>query len=517
MTQLFRPIVGLIQGIIIYYFLYCNQLSDEIKLAGLVITSFPLFALQLKLPNKNNWLLAITLLIPMAIAYSYAALYLLTVTAILDNYVATLLAGQCVISAFIVTIFYCVSMDDHQYSPSSVYAMLFHQTWEIILKIVLGSLLLSFFWGLSALAALLFEILDITFISRIISSKEFYSITPTVVFGMGMSILNEKEFILYRFRQIILAFCKLAYPIYVIITTSFLLLFPFSSQTLADFWPLIILLNIVNIILFNNIFQEGLNQQPYRPWFANIICLCLLLSGGYSLYILKFAKYQLLDHDLTPSHLLIAIALALNALYGLGYIVAIFINNKPWMNLVKSINISLAILIACLYLGLSLPWLNIVTLTAHYNFRHLLNQQTLAIQTPSQVSTYFVGIDMRGSHLTGRYLRLANLSHSNLEHANLTKTDLYGAQLKSSNLSHAILTATNFDMAQLENTNLTGAIVTNASFNNCWFNQAILDHVEFYDVDLTTAVGLQQSELDKACGNNVKLPENLHISSCKTQ
>ncbi len=88
---------------------------------------------------------------------------------------------------------------------------------------------------------------------------------------------------------------------------------------------------------------------------------------------------------------------------------------------------------------------------------------------------------------------------------NLTRVHLVGADFRWAFLSKA-----NFIGADLRNADFTGARLTEASLSS-----ADLTGTRLHDADLSKAVGLQQDQIDGACGNRVtKLPEGLSIRSC---
>jgi hypothetical protein len=103
-------------------------------------------------------------------------------------------------------------------------------------------------------------------------------------------------------------------------------------------------------------------------------------------------------------------------------------------------------------------------------------------------------INLVDANLTEAELTGANLTFADLRSANLTAVDLTGA-----NLIHASLARAKLKGAYLGDANLTNADLTSADLTNA---------------NLTSAEGLDQKQLDDACGSDAKLPTGLTLKPC---
>lgn len=359
-----RPALGLLQGLIVYYLFTRAQLTDATLVSALIILTFPLFALQVKLPSKDTVVMGISFLIVMALVYGYAGYHLLFSEKGVANPLAPVLATQCVVSAFIIFVFYCVAMQEKRLVFP--YITLFSEAWQIVLKLFLGQILVTLTWGLFWLAALLFDLIGIPFVRTFVDSKEFLFIMPPLFFGIAMTILHHYEDILTKFRNILLAFCQFLYPIFVIISLCFLFAIPFSHRAFSGFWQIIAIVSIINIILFNGIFQAGFDKPPYSAWFCKLIYLSIIMTFGYSLYVLRFPLTSMYEHGFEADAFLSMTLLVFLTLYNFCYSLAIFFSKKPWLSMVKICNTLLALLIAILYLVLALPWIDLGKYAMHH-------------------------------------------------------------------------------------------------------------------------------------------------------
>ena len=350
MNKLIRPILGLLQGIVIYLLINYTHLSNAGLVCSVILLTFPLFALQIKLPTAETLPMGLGMIMVMAMVYSYIAYYLVNALEVNGNLIAPILGMQCIASAFIFYVFYCVAIEEKRFSFP--YISLFNEAWRVVLKLLLGQLLVTLIWGLFLLAGQLFTLLNINFVQNVVLSASFFYIMPPLFFGIAMAILHQYEDLLTKLRNILLVFCKILYPLFVVINVCFLIAVPFAHIEFNTFWPTIILLSGINIVLFNGIYQAGFDSSPYPKWFSALIYLSLIITMIYSLYILKF-PWENSTHQ--PDQLLIIISLTILALYNVFYVLAIFLSRKPWLSLIKITNTSLALLTAIVYLILALP------------------------------------------------------------------------------------------------------------------------------------------------------------------
>ena len=121
----------------------------------------------------------------------------------------------------------------------------------------------------------------------------------------------------------------------------------------------------------------------------------------------------------------------------------------------------------------------------------------------TQVNAYrsnFSAAKFAGADLTKAELIRSNLSGADLSGVNMEKAELPRASLEGANLSGANLSSTDLARTSLVKAKLAGARFVKA--------RMFLTRIE--GVDLSTVVGLVQSQLDSACGNNLtKLPAGL--------
>ncbi len=110
-----------------------------------------------------------------------------------------------------------------------------------------------------------------------------------------------------------------------------------------------------------------------------------------------------------------------------------------------------------------------------------------------------------GANLTDAILSKAELPRSVFTGANLTDGDLSKAELGRAVMEDAKLIGTSFKYANISRVRFRGARMTGADLTGAY---TLLAHFE--DTDLSETVGLEQDQLEIACGNEAtKLPDGL--------
>ncbi len=117
--------------------------------------------------------------------------------------------------------------------------------------------------------------------------------------------------------------------------------------------------------------------------------------------------------------------------------------------------------------------------------------------------------NLAGSRLRQSDMSLSVLNHSDMAHADLRDVNGYGALFSSVNFAGADMTNSTFVGAFLAGANFRGAKLNGANFSGA-------ELASLVDGKMVVAVGLTQSQLNAACGDEkTTLPHGLHIPACK--
>jgi uncharacterized protein YjbI with pentapeptide repeats len=118
----------------------------------------------------------------------------------------------------------------------------------------------------------------------------------------------------------------------------------------------------------------------------------------------------------------------------------------------------------------------------------------------------FANLRLAGRNFAGARLRQADFSaavmnHSRFAHADLRDVNAYGGVFSGADFSGADLTHASFVGAYLQGANFQGARLEGTNFSGAEMNRAR---------------GLNQRQLDAACGDNTStLPAGLKLSACR--
>lgn len=118
--------------------------------------------------------------------------------------------------------------------------------------------------------------------------------------------------------------------------------------------------------------------------------------------------------------------------------------------------------------------------------------------------------DFSGLNLNGRNFAGARLRQADLSAAVMNRTNFSGADLRDVNAFGAVFSSASFAGANLTNASFVGTYLQGANFRG-----AVLDGTNFAGAEMDRAVGLSQSQLNHACGDETtRLPRGLRIRPC---
>lgn len=338
--------LGLFLGLTNYWLSNYSSLGTAGNAFVFVASNIILFVPQIKLPPRSIALKSSLFLIGMGILYgaiAYRTVHIWT---------SCFLIPECVMSSFIVLVFYCVALE--QQRCTFPYQNLFNEAWKVIFRIILGTIFVSSIWGLCCFAGFLFGFLSITAVRELVSSQAFNIIMYPIFFSLLMVALDNYEEILIKFRDILLVFCKFLYPVCLVISLCFLCAAPFSLPRQDILNPLIIAICSLNITLFNGVFQAGLTKPPYAKWFTPLISLSFIILSIYSFSLLKEPLVNLTNMGLTTPIFLSLLARLFLITYPVSYAIAVIFSKQPWLSMIKGANTYIAIAFAVVYTILGL-------------------------------------------------------------------------------------------------------------------------------------------------------------------
>ncbi|MCM5510507.1 pentapeptide repeat-containing protein [Vibrio sp. SCSIO 43169] len=128
---------------------------------------------------------------------------------------------------------------------------------------------------------------------------------------------------------------------------------------------------------------------------------------------------------------------------------------------------------------------------------------------------------LRDAPLTDMYFAFADLVGSDFTEAKLDNSCLSAAEADSVNFSNASMYRADLSGIEARNSSFKGAFLTDVDFygatlDGADFTDATLVRTQLSILDMSNVKGLTQEQLNKACGDEVTLPQGLSIPSCDT-
>ncbi len=110
----------------------------------------------------------------------------------------------------------------------------------------------------------------------------------------------------------------------------------------------------------------------------------------------------------------------------------------------------------------------------------------------------------------------ATLTEANLPNSKMAEANLSRADLTRSTFTNSDFTGARFNNANLSSAQLQGGQFQSASFPGAIFLDTQIDGANFSGADLSTSQGLNQTQLDGACGDHkTRLPIGLSLRYCE--
>ena len=118
--------------------------------------------------------------------------------------------------------------------------------------------------------------------------------------------------------------------------------------------------------------------------------------------------------------------------------------------------------------------------------------------------------DLSGLEASGLNLSRSRLRQADLSLSVMNRTNFSGADLRDVEAYGAVFGGANFSGADLTNASFVGTHLEGASFSG-----ATLTGADFSGAEMSTARGLTQGRLNRACGDAAtRLPRGLSIPAC---
>ncbi len=251
-----------------------------------------------------------------------------------------------------------VSSADQAGKPFAPYELYFDEAWKRGVQLILAIGFTLLFWGILQLGAALLGFIGFKWLTELLQNEYFGFPITGLAFASAVHLGDIQPKLLANVRGLALGVLAWLLPVITLIGAIFAVSLAFSGlQPLWDTKAATATLLgacIGFVLLINAAFQQGETDRTVQvvlKWCVRLAAILLLVFAILAAWSLGLRINQYgLTIDRTLAGMVVVIALA----YGIGYSVAIFWRG-PWMELLKPLNIGLAVFKCVVFIAILTP------------------------------------------------------------------------------------------------------------------------------------------------------------------
>ncbi|MFO0318379.1 MAG: DUF4153 domain-containing protein [Hyphomonadaceae bacterium] len=293
-----------------------------------------------------------------------------------------------------------VSSADQAGKPFAPYELYFDEAWKRGVQLILAIGFTLLFWGILWMGAALLGFIGFKWLEDLLKNEYFAFPITGLAFASAVHLGDIQPKLLANVRGLALGVLAWLLPVITLIGAIFAVSLVFSG--LQPLWDTkaatatLLSACIGFVLLINAAFQQGETDRKVQvvlKWCVRLAALLLLVFAVLAAWSLGLRINQYgLTIDRTLAGMVVVIALA----YGLGYSAAVFWRG-PWMELLKPLNIGLAVFKFVVFIAILTPLASPARLSVDNQVKRL----TLGVVKPEKFDWWFLRYD------TGTYGRKA--------------------------------------------------------------------------------------------------------------
>jgi hypothetical protein len=239
-----------------------------------------------------------------------------------------------------------VAAADADGKPVANYASYFDIGWKNGVQLALSIAFLGAFWLLLFLGAGLFELLNISLISEIISKAPFISLASCIVFAIAVHITDVRVSLITGARTMALILLSWLLPLMTLFAIAFLVTLIFTGLT--PLWatgqatPMLITAGAVLVVLINAAYQDGDEERTPGTVLKLAVRLAALALVPVALISFYSVWLRVDQYGLTPDRVIALAFVTVGSIYAAGYAVAALWPGR-WMQPLQATNILAAV------------------------------------------------------------------------------------------------------------------------------------------------------------------------------
>ncbi|WP_284360371.1 DUF4153 domain-containing protein [Candidatus Phycosocius spiralis] len=367
-----------------------------------------------------------------------------------------------------------VSSADQARKPFAPYELYFDEAWKRGAQLILAIGFTLLFWGILWMGAALLGFIGFNWLEELLKNVFFAFPVTGLAFASAVHLGDIQPKLLVNVRGLALGVLAWLLPVITLIGTIFGISLAFSGlQPLWDTKAATVTLLgacIGFVLLINAAFQQDETDHKVHvvlKWSVKLAALLLLVFAMLAAWSLGLRINQYgLTIDRTFAGMVVVIALA----YGIGYSTAVFWRG-PWMELLKPLNIGLAVFKCIVFIAILTP----LAAPARLSVDNQVKRLTSGVTKPDTFDWGFLRYDTGtyGTKAIDQLIQSPNATIAKMAaHAKAEKMDVRHALFGDNDLSQAQRP----DLSKLEVVLPKGAALP-ASFVAENFNKEVEDFV----------------------------------------
>jgi hypothetical protein len=252
-----------------------------------------------------------------------------------------------------------IAAGDGERRPIARYESYFDTAWKLGLQLALAAVFVGVFWGVLWLGAELFNLIKLSFFSRLIEHDWFAIPATTLAIAAAIELTDVRARLVAGIRSVVLTLLGWLLPVLALIAAGFL-----ASIFVTGFTPLwatreaaggLLSAAAALVVLINAAYQDGEQKSSallrLSEAVASFALVPLVLISAYALD-LRVGQYGWTVERIAALACLIAAAC-----YAVGYSAAVIVSlmGARWMALVERCNIATSFVVLALLVALFSP------------------------------------------------------------------------------------------------------------------------------------------------------------------
>lgn len=358
-------IIALLQGAVLAYLYQSLEHgiwpgSDLMWLTALVtfFISFP--SLFLLTASNHDYAAIIKSLLPFTILISVLGAYIGNQQSAFPNIDSTFFVFTlAILIACFKAIMYIKLLANKQ---TIDYESLFLASWRNAIIFAATVLFMSIFFGILNLGAALFDLLGITFFTKLLREEWFWVPALTLSSAFAIHIFRKISYLADNISTILQTLMKFLLPVLVFISLGFLATLPFTGLT--KLWETrsgsLLLLWLIALSLFfvNAIYHKGNDNKPYHSIVHRFILVGVAILPIYAAISAYGISLRILQYGFTPDRLWALSIWFILSCFTIGYLFGVIKLRDNWLVIQSKVNVLMGLVLLAFVLLVNSPLLN---------------------------------------------------------------------------------------------------------------------------------------------------------------